>query len=90
MHSGQANAGHYYSFIKNRGTNEWFKFNDDTVTSIKMSDQVEPGWNVVEEFKICILLMFGELINIIKCLFFCILSRLEVEVLMKCACDVVY
>ena len=39
VHSGQANAGHYYSFIKKRGTGEWYKFNDDTVTSIKMTDQ---------------------------------------------------
>ena len=39
VHSGQANAGHYYSFIKKRGTGEWYKFNDDSVTSIKMTDQ---------------------------------------------------
>ena len=39
VHSGQANAGHYYSFIKKQGTNTWFKFNDDNVTSIQLDDQ---------------------------------------------------
>ena len=39
VHSGQANAGHYYSYIRKRGTGDWFKFNDDTVTPIKMTDQ---------------------------------------------------
>eukprot|EP00116_Pleurobrachia_bachei_P002986 sb/3463248/ len=39
VHSGQANAGHYYSFIRSRGSSEWFKFNDDTVTPITMTTQ---------------------------------------------------
>lgn len=45
VHSGQASAGHYYSFIKDRrGTNlsnpwrgKWFKFNDITVEEFEMS-----------------------------------------------------
>lgn len=44
VHSGQASAGHYYSFIKERkrpeGTNrnKWFKFNDTTVEEFEMND----------------------------------------------------
>ncbi len=42
VHSGQANAGHYYSFIKNRysSSDKWFKFNDTTVEEIDMTDDV--------------------------------------------------
>ena len=47
VHSGQANAGHYYSFIKDRKGNsvsnankdKWFKFNDTTVDSFFMNDE---------------------------------------------------
>ena len=47
MHSGQANAGHYYSFIKDRkansvvnpNKNKWFKFNDTTVEEFEMSQE---------------------------------------------------
>ena len=28
VHSGSAGAGHYYSFIKDRASDKWFKFND--------------------------------------------------------------
>lgn len=44
VHSGQASAGHYYSFIKERkrsdGTNRnrWLKFNDTTVEEFDMND----------------------------------------------------
>ncbi|XP_060555692.1 ubiquitin carboxyl-terminal hydrolase 24-like isoform X1 [Ruditapes philippinarum] len=46
VHSGQANAGHYYSFIKERrGTvlnnsnkGKWFKFNDTIVEEFEMGD----------------------------------------------------
>ena len=31
VHSGAANGGHYYSFIKDRKSGEWFKFNDREV-----------------------------------------------------------
>lgn len=32
VHSGTADAGHYYSFIKERGTqNRWLEFNDTHV-----------------------------------------------------------
>ena len=47
VHSGQANAGHYYSYIKerrgnlvtNRNKNKWFKFNDTTVEEFEMTDE---------------------------------------------------
>jgi len=47
VHSGQANAGHYYSFIKDRKghsvvnpqKNKWFKYNDTTVEQINMTDE---------------------------------------------------
>jgi ubiquitin carboxyl-terminal hydrolase 9/24 len=45
VHSGQASAGHYYSFIKERtrsedrsGRNRWLKFNDTTVEEFDMND----------------------------------------------------
>ncbi|XP_013409431.2 ubiquitin carboxyl-terminal hydrolase 24-like [Lingula anatina] len=46
VHSGQANAGHYYSFIKDRRGNvmsnpnrgKWFKFNDTVVEEFEMTD----------------------------------------------------
>ncbi|KAL3868453.1 hypothetical protein ACJMK2_041259 [Sinanodonta woodiana] len=46
VHSGQANAGHYYSFIKDRrgtGLNnpnkgKWFRFNDTIVEEFEMND----------------------------------------------------
>lgn len=28
VHSGSADAGHYYSFIKERNSNRWLEFND--------------------------------------------------------------
>jgi hypothetical protein len=31
VHSGSADAGHYYSFIKERGSNKWLEFNDTYV-----------------------------------------------------------
>jgi len=44
VHSGQASAGHYYSFIKERkrqdnmNRNRWMKFNDTTVEEFEMND----------------------------------------------------
>lgn len=31
VHSGTAQGGHYYSFIRDRATRDWFEFNDSTV-----------------------------------------------------------
>lgn len=48
VHSGQASAGHYYSYIKERRSegipegnkSKWFKFNDTTVEEVEMTDQM--------------------------------------------------
>jgi len=32
VHSGNADSGHYYSYIKQRGTERWLEFNDTRVT----------------------------------------------------------
>uniref|UniRef100_A0A8D0HGX1 Ubiquitin carboxyl-terminal hydrolase 24 n=1 Tax=Sphenodon punctatus TaxID=8508 RepID=A0A8D0HGX1_SPHPU len=47
VHSGQAHAGHYYSFIKDRrgcGKGKWYKFNDTVVEEFepKVYDQSNP------------------------------------------------
>ncbi|XP_068174640.1 ubiquitin carboxyl-terminal hydrolase 24 isoform X2 [Antennarius striatus] len=40
VHSGQAHAGHYYSFIKDRrGRGRWYKFNDNMVEEFDMNDE---------------------------------------------------
>ena len=47
VHSGQASAGHYYSFIKERrgnsvtnvNKNKWFKFNDTNVEEFEMTEE---------------------------------------------------
>ncbi|VVC25179.1 Peptidase C19, ubiquitin carboxyl-terminal hydrolase,Ubiquitin specific protease domain [Cinara cedri] len=47
IHTGDYNGGHYYAFIKDFKTNQWLKFNDDSVTVtsmehiIKISDGVK-------------------------------------------------
>ncbi|CAF1378096.1 unnamed protein product [Rotaria sordida] len=46
IHSGQANAGHYYSFIKDirrrhsNHTNQWYRFNDTSVEEIQLTEQM--------------------------------------------------
>ncbi|TNM87484.1 hypothetical protein fugu_005705, partial [Takifugu bimaculatus] len=42
VHSGQAHAGHYYSFIKDRrgsARGRWYKFNDTVVEEFDMNDE---------------------------------------------------
>ncbi|XP_053549190.1 ubiquitin carboxyl-terminal hydrolase 24 [Bombina bombina] len=42
VHSGQAHAGHYYSFIKDRrgcGKCRWYKFNDTVVEEFDLNDE---------------------------------------------------
>uniref|UniRef100_A0A672TVZ8 Ubiquitin carboxyl-terminal hydrolase 24 n=1 Tax=Strigops habroptila TaxID=2489341 RepID=A0A672TVZ8_STRHB len=42
VHSGQAHAGHYYSFIKDRrgcGKGKWYKFNDTVVEEFDLTDE---------------------------------------------------
>ncbi|KAH3759656.1 ubiquitin specific peptidase 47 [Pelomyxa schiedti] len=38
VHSGNASGGHYYAFIKNFESNQWYNFNDSNVTKIPESD----------------------------------------------------
>ena len=46
IHSGQANAGHYYSFIKDirnrysNNPNQWYRFNDTSVDEIQLNEQM--------------------------------------------------
>ena len=39
VHSGSAGAGHYYSFIKDRSSDKWFKFNDTSVEEMEMTEE---------------------------------------------------
>ncbi|XP_055703055.1 ubiquitin carboxyl-terminal hydrolase 47 [Phlebotomus papatasi] len=38
IHSGSASGGHYYAYIKDFESSEWYCFNDQTVTSITQED----------------------------------------------------
>ncbi|XP_034133114.1 ubiquitin carboxyl-terminal hydrolase 47 isoform X1 [Drosophila guanche] len=38
IHSGSASGGHYYAYIKDFDSNEWFCFNDQNVSSITQED----------------------------------------------------
>uniref|UniRef100_A0A7G3B1T1 Ubiquitin carboxyl-terminal hydrolase 47 n=1 Tax=Lutzomyia longipalpis TaxID=7200 RepID=A0A7G3B1T1_LUTLO len=38
IHSGSASGGHYYAYIKDFDSGEWYCFNDQTVTSITQED----------------------------------------------------
>lgn len=41
VHSGQANGGHYYSYIMQRlpnGAEKWYKFDDNEVSECRMDD----------------------------------------------------
>ena len=38
VHSGGADAGHYYSFIKERKSDKWFEYNDTTVKPFDIKD----------------------------------------------------
>jgi ubiquitin carboxyl-terminal hydrolase 34 len=38
VHSGTANAGHYFSYIRIPDNNRWFSFNDERVQEIAPSD----------------------------------------------------
>lgn len=41
VHVGTAHSGHYYSFIKERGRNNWFEFNDSFVSEFDIDDLEE-------------------------------------------------
>lgn len=44
MHMGTVQSGHYYSYVKNRATGEWYKFND-TNTEITTLDDIMKNAN---------------------------------------------
>lgn len=37
IHSGSASGGHYYAYIKDFEKNQWFCFNDQSVTKVNKS-----------------------------------------------------
>ena len=43
VHSGSANNGHYYCFIKDE-SDKWFKFNDTSVTIASLSDVIDDNF----------------------------------------------
>lgn len=74
VHAGTAESGHYYSFIRERPTSranqDWFEFNDDTVTPWNPSKMeascyggTEPSWDaggVTYEKNYCAYMLFYE------------------------------
>ena len=44
VHMGEANSGHYYSYIKDTTTGEWYEFNDTMVTSFDPKDMAEKAF----------------------------------------------
>ncbi|GMH86528.1 hypothetical protein TrVE_jg4673 [Triparma verrucosa] len=53
VHAGVAGGGHYYSFIKDRDSSDWFKFDDEDVTPFDVSRGEEEwfGGKVMKETK---------------------------------------
>jgi ubiquitin carboxyl-terminal hydrolase 25/28 len=39
MHSGQADSGHYYAYIYDRGSDQWHKFSDSLV-EVELEEEV--------------------------------------------------
>ena len=44
IHMGEANSGHYYSYIKNREKDDWFEFNDRHVSKFRPEDLDEAAF----------------------------------------------
>lgn len=44
VHMGEANSGHYYSYIKDAKTGEWYEFNDTVVTQFDPNEMDEKAF----------------------------------------------
>ena len=44
VHMGEANSGHYYSYIKDTRTNNWYEFNDTSVTPFDPNNMAEKAF----------------------------------------------
>lgn len=44
IHMGEANSGHYFSYIRDTKTNQWYEFNDTTVTEFDVSEMDEKAF----------------------------------------------
>ena len=44
VHAGAANGGHYWAYIKDAATGEWFKFNDTDCTRVDLNKVLEDGY----------------------------------------------
>lgn len=45
IHSGNAAFGHYYAFIREQSTKDWYKFNDENVTRVRVEDIEKQFWS---------------------------------------------
>lgn len=54
IHAGVAQGGHYYSFIKDRSTDNWFRFDDEDVTAFDICNMEREmfGGKVMKETKV--------------------------------------
>ena len=51
VHSGTADAGHYYSLIQQRDTGEWLRFDDSLVTPFNPADLADECFGGVDEVR---------------------------------------
>lgn len=50
IHMGEANAGHYYSYIQDRDSESWFEFNDSRVSKFDIADLDDKCFGGEENF----------------------------------------
>ena len=44
VHSGTVNGGHYYAFIRPNTSDEWYKFDDERVSSVGAEQAIEENY----------------------------------------------
>lgn len=54
IHSGSASGGHYYAYIKEFDNNDWFCFNDQTVSPVSVNIKKEFGSVLFRHLKVSI------------------------------------